>query len=396
VSNDPVPFTELLSDIVDNRGRTCPTVAQGMPLIATNCIVNDRLYPLHEKVRYVSEQTYLTWFRGHPEPGDIIFVCKGSPGHVAMAPDPVGFCIAQDMVAVRADPHAVYPRYLFAVLRSPLVQTQIDNLHVGTLIPHFKKGDFDKLLIQIPDRATQVYVGDMYFELSAKIEVNSHIVSIASDMLAALFAEAAERGEQLKASSVLKPILGGTPSRAQPEFWDGSIPWASAKDVAGAQYGVLQATADSISTLGLESSAAKIVPAGTTLITARGTVGKLARTILECSFNQTCYALIPSDDLPEILLYLSVQDAVVRLMTLTHGTIFATITKQTFDALELRLPSRECWPSLVVELEMLDRVISSKLKESVRLASLRDALLPKLLSGAVPIPGRNSLVKEAV
>ena len=48
-----------------------------MPLIATNCIVNDRLYPVHEKVRYVSEKTYDTWFRGHPEPGDVIFT--GTP-----------------------------------------------------------------------------------------------------------------------------------------------------------------------------------------------------------------------------------------------------------------------------------------------------------------------------
>jgi hypothetical protein len=113
-----VPFPDLLSQIVDNRGRTCPTADKGIPLIATNCIVNDRLFPVHEKVRHVSEETYNTWFRGHPEPGDIIFVCKGSPGNVAIAPDPVGFCIAQDMVAVRADPEAVYPRFLFAALYS--------------------------------------------------------------------------------------------------------------------------------------------------------------------------------------------------------------------------------------------------------------------------------------
>lgn len=81
-----VPFTDVLSGIVDNRGRTAPTADDGTPLIATNCIKDDALYPLFEKVRYVDDETYNSWFRGHPEPGDIVFVCKGSPGRVALVP----------------------------------------------------------------------------------------------------------------------------------------------------------------------------------------------------------------------------------------------------------------------------------------------------------------------
>ena len=135
-----LPFTDLLSDIIDNRGRSCPTVESGIPLIATNCIKNDMLYPAYEKIRYVSKNTYDTWFRGHPKPGDLIFVTKGTPGCVCMVPNPINFCIAQDMVAVRADNTKVYPKYLFAILRSKEIQRQIENMHVGTLIPHFKKG----------------------------------------------------------------------------------------------------------------------------------------------------------------------------------------------------------------------------------------------------------------
>src|SRR4051794_32622069 len=123
------PFDSLLSEIVDNRGRTCPTAPEGIPLIATNCIKNEHLYPTYEDVRYVSQETYKTWFRGHPKPGDLVFVCKGTPGRVCVAPDPVDFCIAQDMVAVRADPAKVDPLYLFAALRSPHVQARIGNMH---------------------------------------------------------------------------------------------------------------------------------------------------------------------------------------------------------------------------------------------------------------------------
>ena len=130
-------FKELLSRIVDNRGRTCPTAETGTALIATNCIKDDQLYPVFERVRWVDAETMETWFRGHPEPGDILFVLKGSPGRCCLVPDPINFCIAQDMLALRADESKVSQKFLFALLRSSIVRNAIDNLHVGTLIPHF-------------------------------------------------------------------------------------------------------------------------------------------------------------------------------------------------------------------------------------------------------------------
>jgi len=53
-------FGSLLINVVDNRGKTCPTADRGIPLIATNCVVNNSLYPIYEKVRYISEETYKT------------------------------------------------------------------------------------------------------------------------------------------------------------------------------------------------------------------------------------------------------------------------------------------------------------------------------------------------
>ncbi|RZR15564.1 restriction endonuclease subunit S [Vibrio vulnificus] len=181
-------FKELLSNIVDNRGKTCPVGAAGLPLIATNCIKEHSLYPVFEKVRYVSDETYTNWFRGHPQPGDMIFVCKGSPGRVNWVPDPVNFCIAQDMVAIRADTTKVYPKYLFALLRSQASQQKILNMHVGSLIPHFKKGDFGNLYFEIPeDLEYQKKVGDAYFDFCLKIESNNQLNQTLEQMAQAIF-----------------------------------------------------------------------------------------------------------------------------------------------------------------------------------------------------------------
>lgn len=181
-------FKELLSNIVDNRGKTCPTADQGLPLIATNCINNKSLYPVFEKVRYVNVETYKNWFRGHPKPEDIIFVCKGSPGRVAWVKDPVDFCIAQDMVSIRADRTKIDPKYLFALLRSDNVQQKISNMHVGSLIPHFKKGDFGNLYLDIPeDLEYQKMVGEIYFNFSMKIEQNNKINQTLESIAQAIF-----------------------------------------------------------------------------------------------------------------------------------------------------------------------------------------------------------------
>jgi len=182
-----VPLTELLSFIVDNRGKTVPTAPSGHKLIATNCVTNNTLFPVYEKIRYLSEETYQTWFRAHPIPGDILFVNKGTPGRVCLVPDPVDFCIAQDMIALRADESKIYPKYLFAVLRSREIQQQIYNTNVGDVIPHFKKQFLNQLLIPIPERSIQESIGDLYYVLSLKAERNKKINDNLQQQAQALF-----------------------------------------------------------------------------------------------------------------------------------------------------------------------------------------------------------------
>lgn len=167
-----IKLSETTKFIVDNRGKTVPTADTGIPLIATNCIDNKNLYPVYEKLRYISQDTYDNWFRSHPKPMDIILTLKGSQnGAINLVPDPVDFCIAQDMVALRVDETKIDTLYLFAALRSEDVQDQIKALDVSGVIPHFKKSDFDKLEIPLPNRKQQEFIGNTYFDLCRKIDL---------------------------------------------------------------------------------------------------------------------------------------------------------------------------------------------------------------------------------
>lgn len=167
-----IPLSETTKFIVDNRGKTVPTSENGIPLIATNCIDNNNLYPIYKNVRYISQHTYDTWFRAHPEPDDIILTLKGSQnGAVCLVPDPIDFAIAQDMVALRVNEKIIDSKFLFAVLRSPQIQYDIKNFDVSGVIPHFKKSDFDKLMLPYPDMETQKTIGSIYMSLSNKIDL---------------------------------------------------------------------------------------------------------------------------------------------------------------------------------------------------------------------------------
>ncbi|MCU8269269.1 restriction endonuclease subunit S [Vibrio vulnificus] len=323
-------FKELLSNIVDNRGKTCPVGDTGLPLIATNCIKEHSLYPVFEKVRYVSDETYNNWFRGHPQPGDMIFVCKGSPGRVNWVPDPVNFCIAQDMVAIRADTTKVYPKYLFALLRSQTSQQKILNMHVGSLIPHFKKGDFGNLYFELPeDLEYQKKVGDAYFDFCLKIESNTQTNQTLEQMAQAIFkswfvdfdpVKAKMNGEQPEgmdaATASLFPekldsetgipdgwklseigdevtvVGGGTPSKKNDDFWvDGDIHWTSPKDLSGVQDKVLLDTASKVTEAGLKKISSGLLPVDTVLLSSRAPVGYLALAKVPMAINQGYIAL---------------------------------------------------------------------------------------------------------
>jgi len=209
-----ISLADAVRFVVDNRGKTAPTEKIGIPLIATNCISNAELYPTKERLRYVSDEIYANWFRAHPEPGDIILTNKGSQnGAVCLVPDPVDFCIAQDMVALRADESKIDPLYLFAALRSTLVQNRIKNLNVDAVIPHLKKTDFNKLFIPLPDKKTQETIGKFYFDFSVKIELNRQINQTLEQIAQTIFKSWFVDFEPVKAKIAAK-TAGHDPDRA--------------------------------------------------------------------------------------------------------------------------------------------------------------------------------------
>ena len=384
-----VPITQLLEFIVDNRGKTVPTAPTGRKLIATNCVTNNTLFPVYEKVRYLSDETYRTWFRAHPLPGDILFVNKGTPGRVCMVPDPVDFCIAQDMIALRADDSKIYNKYLFAVLRSSEIQKQIYNTNVGDVIPHFKKQFMDQLLIPVPEKKIQEAVGDLYYSLSYKIEYNKKINDNLLQQAATIFRQwFSVNPESEKWPLVTLDILSSLISRGiAPKYDDASTQIVLNQKCIRDHY---------IDTLLARRHKPKVINEkwlqyGDLLInsTGEGTLGRAAQVWFvpeKMTVDSHVTIIRPQNQL--LLFYIGLwgishEREIEALHTGSTGQ--TELPRDRVKAMELRLPDNDTLTRFNAVIAPMVSTIVVNQQENARLASVRDTLLPKLMSGEIDV-----------
>ena len=181
-------------------------------------------------------------------------------------------------------------------------------------------------------------------------------------------------------------IGGGTPKTSVSDYWDGEIPWFSVVDTPGASDVFVVRTEKSITQAGLNGSSARMIATGTTIISARGTVGNLAIAGRDMTFNQSCYALQGKNGSGSYFVFLSAQRMVEHLKAMAHGSVFSTITRQTFEAVRAVSPPENVLQQFEKKAAILLDPILRNVNESSTLAQLRDTLLPKLISGELRVP----------
>jgi type I restriction enzyme S subunit len=146
-------------------------------------------------------------------------------------------------------------------------------------------------------------------------------------------------GMKYKLSKIMDIIGGGTPKTTKEEYWNGTIPWLSVKDFNNDQRYVYT-TEKSITKLGLLNSSTKLLSKDDTIMSARGTVGELAMIPFPMAFNQSCYGLRAKKAVvePEFLYYL-LKYHIGSLKKNTHGSVFDTVTRDTFSGIEVDIPT---------------------------------------------------------
>ncbi len=319
--------------------------------------------------------------------------------------------------------------YLFYALSTGEVQRQFHSYANGVTRFGLRKADIGLVEIPLPPLPEQRAIAHILGTLDDKIELNRRMNETLEEMARALFKSwfvdfepvrakisgRWRRGESLPGlpadlydlfperlvgselgevpegwgvgvlNDTIELLSGGTPRTSVAAYWNGDIPWYTAKDAPSLSDVFVLETERTITRAGLENSATRILPAETTIITARGTVGRLACLGIPMAMNQTCYGIRGAHGYPDLFTYWNVRAAVDDLQQRTHGTIFDTITRQTFKLVGAIIPPVTLSGKFETIVQPIMSHILSNIQESRTLAALRDALLPKLISGELRV-----------
>lgn len=176
-------------------------------------------------------------------------------------------------------------------------------------------------------------------------------------------------------NDVVKIIGGGTPKRRVQEYWNGDIPWISIEDFNDENNKKIYKTKESITKLGLEKSSTKILDTGNLIISARGTVGCLGQLSKPMAFNQSCYGLQPNKRLiNNDFFYYSLKREIKKFKKISHGAVFNTITKDTFNNISINIPSLSIQKKIAHILSTLDDKIELNTKMNKTLEEIAQTI----------------------
>lgn len=244
------------------------------------------------------------------------------------------------------------------------------------------KSMIEQLEIELPTIEQQRKIAGVLDKIQEKIKLNQKINDNLEQQAAALFSGLYNRSNtEVGYTDLIQILGGGTPKTGETAYWNGNIAFFTPKDV-GTPYTFI--TEKTITEEGLSHCNSRLYPVNTVFVTARGTVGKVGLSGVPMAMNQSCYALVGKET-HQLLVYFYTLKAVDRLKHKASGAVFDAITTRDFDSEQImKLSDDDAKAFLCIAEPMFQKVLNNCI-ENLRLSTLRDSLLPKLMSGEVDV-----------
>ena len=318
------------------------------------------------------------------KPNDIVFArTGGSTGRNYFYDGSDGeFVYAGFLIKFSIDPEKANPKYIKYYCQSSQYKNWVRSFNTGSTRGNINAQTFGNMEIPLPERAQQDFLVDVLSPIDEKIKINQQINDNLQQQAAALFANFYDQAEtEVGFTEIIQILGGGTPKTGESSYWNGNIPFFTPKDV-GSPYTIT--TEKTITEIGLTHCNSRFYPVNTVFVTARGTVGKVGLAGVPMAMNQSCYALVGKDT-HQLLVYFYTLKAVDRLKHKASGAVFDAITTRDFESeIVMKLSDDDTKNFLDVAEPIYQAVLSNSI-ENLRLATLRDSLLPKLMSGELDV-----------
>lgn len=295
-------------------------------------------------------------------------------------------------------------KFLYYALRPKL--SEFRSISTGAATKFLTLAILNQTKIKVPPLSAQRRIADILSAYDELIENNQRRVQILESMARALYrewfvhfrfpgyenhpcvdsalGEIPKGWEVNRIGDVFQTVLGGTPSRAKPEFWeDGTIPWINSGKVN--ELRIIDAS-ELITPLALAKSAAKLMPKGSTVLAITGaTLGQVSYLEIETTANQSVVGIFDPTSLWSEFIYLAIGSRVEEIIAHASGGAQQHINKEIVNDVRVVMPPDGLIRNFKTLVEPIFQALATLIFKIQNLRRTRDLLLPRLLSGQLEV-----------
>lgn len=312
--------------------------------------------------------------------------------------------LAQRVACVRHNELAEQD-YLYYNIFSKKFIDYVNSIHTGSAIPHISQKQIEDYMILLPDLETQRRIASILSSLDRKIELNNKINADLEEMAQAIFKnwfvdfEPFKDGKFVDSELGMIPegwkvgclgdmgniVCGKTPSKTNSNYYGGDIPFIKIPDMHGNVF--VESSEDRLTELGSLSQIKKLILPYSLMVSCIATVGLVSINTKPSHTNQQINTVIPHNKSALFYLYQHMKNNEEFLKNMGRGgTTTLNVNTRSFSNIRLLIPSEIALEQFHRVVEGLFKKIELNLHESRTLSTLRDTLLPRLMSGELEVP----------
>ena len=272
---------------------------------------------------------------------------------------------------------------------------KLNERRIGTSQPLLTQGILNSIEVNVPDIHIQEKIAEILEGFDKKIQLNTEINENLEQQAATYFyhqfiANADPSWREGTISDLGTVIGGSTPSKKKSEYYtDNGIAWITPKDLSVDKSKFISHGADDITELGLKNSSASIMPTGTVLFSSRAPIGYITVADGEVTTNQGFKSVVPHSNVGTAFVYYFLKNALPTIENMASGSTFKEVSGSAMRTVPAIIPDDESLQEFADFCEPLFQQQRTLEAENRSLTSLRDSLLPKLMSGELDVSDLN-------
>lgn len=320
--------------------------------------------------------------------GTVLFSSRAPIGYVAIAKNEL--CTNQGFKSVVPHSEICDSEFLYYLLCYR--KHDIKAIASGTTFMEVSGTALKNFVVHMPDISTQKKIASVLSSLDQRIEGNNLINHNLEEQIRVLFedffinSQHCANWKQGTIADLGNVVGGSTPSKAKPEYYTSNgIAWITPKDLSGNKSKFISKGESDITPAGLRNSSAVIMPRGTVLFSSRAPIGYIAIAKNEITTNQGFKSVVPHLHIGTAFVYCFLKHNLPKIESMASGSTFKEVSGSVMKAIPAVIPAKEALMNFSTITQPLFDQQELLESENQRLTRLRDALLPKLMSGEIDV-----------